>query len=118
MRKKMHILQIFSNFVVENKNRLLQSAMHIFFAMFVKILDLCMSFSKVLVNEKGYMPRRGVVPRFSDLEVIALSITAETESIDSENRLFVMLKSLAADLPNLISRRQYNDRRNLTAGLC
>jgi len=114
----LHILQIFSNFVVENKNRLHQSAMHNFFAKFVKILDLCKSFSKDLVNEKGNMPRRGVVPRFSDLEVIALSITAETESIDSENRLFVMLKSLASDMPNLISRRQYNDRRKLTAGLC
>lgn len=92
--------------------------MHNFFAKFVKILDLCKSFSKDLVNEKGNMPRRGVVPRFSDLEVIALAIAAETESIDSESRLFVMLKTLASEMPNLISRRQYNDRRKLTAALC
>jgi len=92
--------------------------MHNFFAKFVKILDLCKSFSKDLVNEKGNMPRRGVVPRFSDLEVIALAIAAETESIDSESRLFVMLKTLSSEMPNLISRRQYNDRRKLTAALC
>lgn len=64
------------------------------------------------------MPRRGVVPKFSDLEVIALALTAETESIDSENRLFSMLKSHRELMPNLISRQQYNDRRKYTAGLC
>jgi hypothetical protein len=92
--------------------------MHNFFAKFVKILDLCKSFSKDLVNEKGNLPRCGVVPRFSDHEVIVLSLTAMTESIDSENRLLVMLKGLASDMPNLISRRQYNDCRKLAAGLC
>ena len=79
---------------------------------------MCKSFSKDLVNENGNVPRRGVVPKFSDLEVIALSLTAETESIDSENRLFEMLKSSQNKLPNIISRRQYNDRRKKTAGLC
>ncbi len=59
-----------------------------------------------MVNENGNVPRRGVVPRFSDLEVIALAMTAETESIDSENRLFEMLKSHSGLMPNLISRRQ------------
>ena len=31
-------------------------------------------FFKNLVDERGNMPRRGIVPRFSDLEVIALTI--------------------------------------------
>lgn len=114
----MCIIQIFSNFVVEIKKQLNHSAMHNFFAKFGKILDVCKSFSKDMVNENGNVPRRGVVPRFSDLEVIALAMTAETESIDSENRLFEMLKSHSGLMPNLISRRQYNDRRKLTAGLC
>ena len=35
----------------------------------------------------GNVPRRGPVPKFSDLEVVALSLTAETESIDSEKWL-------------------------------
>ena len=42
----------------------------------------------IVVNELGNIPRPGVVPRFSDLEVVALSLTAEHLSIDSENNLF------------------------------
>ena len=60
-------------------------------ANFGKILDICKDFSKNLVNERGNLPRRGVVPRFSDLEVIALSLTAEKYSIDSESLLFSLL---------------------------
>lgn len=60
----------------------------------------------------------GVVPKFSDLEVIALSITAEAFHIDSENYLFYRLNhECKDDLPNLISRRQFNARRKLTARL-
>ena len=58
------------------------------YAKFVKILEICKHFSGNLVNEKGNVPRRGVVPKFSDLEVVALTLAAETESIDSENWLF------------------------------
>lgn len=118
MKKKLHILQIFSNFVIEIKKQLHQSDMDNFFAKFGKILDVCKRFSKDLVNEHGNMLRRGVVPKFSDIEVISLVLTAETESIDSESRLFSMLKSHRELMPNLISRRQYNDRRKYTAGLC
>ena len=46
------------------------------YANFVKILDVCKIFSANLVNELGNMPRPGVVPKFSDLEVIALNLTA------------------------------------------
>ena len=52
--------------------------MHNFYAKYVKILDICKHFSKNLVNELGNVPRRGVVPKFSDFEVIALSLTAES----------------------------------------
>lgn len=45
-------------------------------------------FFNKFVNEKGNIPRRGPVSKFSDLEVVALSIAAESESIDSGNRLF------------------------------
>ena len=87
-------------------------------ANFGKILDICKNFSKNLVDERGNMPRRGVVPRFSDLEVIALSITAEKFSVDSESYLFSLLEEYKSDIPNLISRRQFNDRRKFTANLC
>ena len=82
--------------------------MHNLYANFVKILEICKDFSKNLVNELGNIPRPGVVPRFSDLEVVALSLTAEHLSIDSENNLFDRLKEYKADMPNLISRRQFN----------
>ncbi len=66
------------------------------------------------INEKGNYVRRGTRPRFSDLEVIALSFTAECLSIDSENYLFSKLnKEYKTAFENMISRRQYNDRRKL-----
>lgn len=61
---------------------------------FVKILDICKKFSNNLVDNRGNIPRRGVIPRFSDLEVIALSLTAENFSIDSESYLFHLLKNI------------------------
>jgi hypothetical protein len=78
------------------------------------MLDICNKFGKEYTNDNGNIPRRGVIPKFSDLEVISLSLTAESLSIDSENLLFNKLNSdYNADFPNLISRRQYNDRRKL-----
>lgn len=87
-------------------------------ANFGKILDICKKFSKNLVDERGNMPRRGIIPRLSDLEVIALSLTAEKFSVDSESYLFSLLEEYKSDIPNLISRRQFNDRRKFTANLC
>ena len=55
---------------------------------FVRFLEICKLFSNGLVTEKGTILRPGPVPRFSDLEVIALSMAAESEEIDSENWLF------------------------------
>lgn len=79
---------------------------------FDKILKICKIESKGLVNNLGNVPRPGKVPKFCDLEIIALSLTAEAMSIDSENLLFFKLENAYKnDFPNLISRRQYNDRR-------
>ena len=118
MLKKLCISLIFSNFVISNQYGYLSLVMHNLCANFVKILKICKDFSKYLVNGRGNAPRRGVVPRFSDLEVISLSLTAEHMSIDSENLLFDRLKDYSVEMPNLISRRQYNDRRKFTRGLC
>ena len=93
--------------------------MYNLYTKFVKILEIYKQFSENLVNESGNVPRRGPVPKFSDLEVVALSLTAETESIDSEKWLFdYKLQEYKDCIPNLISRRQFNDRRKKTAGLC
>ena len=92
--------------------------MHNSYANFVRIIDVCKSFSANLVNELFNLPRPGVVPKCSDLEVIALNLTAEIMSIDSENYLFALLEDYRSEMPNLISHRQYNDRRKYTADLC
>ena len=117
MIKKLHILLICS--ILEVNNQLTPNHyMHNLYAIFTKFHDICKQFAENLVNEKGNIPRCGVVPKFSDLEVVALSMTAETESIDSENLLFSKLSEFQDKLPNLISRRQFNDRRKLTSKLC
>ena len=93
--------------------------MHNLYTKFVKILEICKLFSENLVNEYGNIPRHGPIPKFSDLEVVALSLTAESESINSEKWLFeYRLQEYKDKLPTLISRRQFNDRRKNTAGLC
>ena len=88
--------------------------MYNFCAKFQQILDICKCHCENLVNSLGNEPHRGAVPRFSDLEVIALSMTAEAFGIDSESYLFRMLSRSGDGIPNLISRKQYNDRRKST----
>ena len=113
--KKLHILLIFSKLVVTKPLIDIIALMHNFIVKFGKILDIFKKFAGNRVNDLGNAPRRGVVPKFSDLEVLALSATAEVFGIDSENYLFYRLRNECADgLPNLITRRQYNQRRKLT----
>jgi hypothetical protein len=81
---------------------------------FDKILGVIKDILCGEINENGNYLRRGTKPRFSDIEVIALSLTAECLSIDSENYLFSKLnKEYNKEFKNMISRRQYNDRRKL-----
>jgi hypothetical protein len=47
--------------------------------------------------------------KMSDLEVTALSFTAEFISIESENSLFRQINQI--EIPNLIERSQFNIRR-------
>lgn len=84
---------------------------------FDKILVVIKDILKEEINAQGNYSRRGTRPRFSDAEVMALSLTAECLSIDSENYLFSKLNKEYRDgFKNLISRRQYNDRRKLLFG--
>lgn len=116
--KKLHILLIFSNLVVTKPLNTIRLLMRNFIANFAKILEICKKFAGNRVNSLGNVPRCGVVPKFSDLEVVALSITAESFGFDSENLLFHRLHNECKDeFPHLISRRQYNARRKLTARL-
>ena len=114
--KKLHKLQIISKLVVITPLTTIALLMRNFIANFVRILGICKDFAGNRVNELGNVPRCGVVPKFSDLEVVALGITAE--AFDSENLLFHRLRhECKDDLPNQISRRQFNVRRKLTARL-
>lgn len=116
--KKLHILLIFSNLVASKELITITQLMRNFVTKYVRILGICKKFAMNRVNELGNVPRRGVVPKFSDLEVVALGITAEAFGLDSENLLFHRLQNeCREDFPHLISRRQFNVRRKLTAGL-
>ena len=87
MSKKLHIPLTFSD-LVELKTSSSTHRKYSLHTKFVKILEIHKHFSENLVNESGNVPRRGHVPKFSDFEVVALSLTAEPENIDSEKRLF------------------------------
>lgn len=97
--------------VVLVSNQTYQNNMHNIKTNFDKVIEVI----KQNIGEEvedGNFRRRGTKPKFSDLEVIALSLTAECLGIDSENLLFSKLRAeYRNDFKNLISRRQYNDRR-------
>ena len=81
---------------------------------FDKIIEVVKDILSAEINERGNYLRRGVVPKFSDIAVISLSLTAECLGIDSENYLFSKLNAeYNNEFENMISRRQYNDRRKL-----
>lgn len=101
------------------KRRIYTLVMCNLFTKLVKFMEICKQFSYDLVTEKGNIRRSGPIPRFSDLEVVALSMAAESEEIDSENWLFESkLKECRDKIPNLISRRHFNDRRKGVSNLC
>ena len=110
--KKLRNVQIFSKLVVATPLTAICLLMRNFIGNFVRILGICKDFAGNRVNELGNIPRCGVVPKFSGLEVIALGITAEAFGFDSENFLSYRLRNECKDeLPNLIGRRQFNVRR-------
>lgn len=80
--------------------------MHNLHTKFVKILKIYKQFTNKFVNEKEYISHRYPVPNFSDLEVVALFPAAETESIDSENRLFEPVGGINTAV-KFISRNDY-----------
>ena len=117
MFKKLCILLIFSKLKVA-KLLIDKYRMHNLYAIFAKLLNICKQVAGNLVNESGNIPIRGVVPRFSDLKIVALNITSESVGIDSESLLFAKFQEYKLEFPHLIFRRQYNDRRKITSSLC
>ena len=58
--EKLRTSLIFSNLVIKIKTTKI-TAMHNLFANFVKNLEVCKHFAQDFVNDKGNMPRPGVV---------------------------------------------------------
>ena len=72
---------------------------------YFKVLEVISSLNFELDFKSGI----GRKQKMSDIEVVALSLTAEFMSIDSENSLFKQL--LPGEISNLIERSQFNKRR-------
>lgn len=73
-----------------------------------------------ILREESSLLKKKVRPgprhRFTDTDAIALSLAADFLGLNSENYLFASLNSDYKDcFPNLLSRRQYNDRRKRLA---
>src|SRR5690606_41778608 len=77
---------------------------------YLKVLEVIHS-----LNVHHYSANRvGRKPKMADIEVVALSLTAEFMSIDSENDLFRQVSSV--QIPHLIERSQFNKRRRKLFG--
>ena len=91
--------------------------MHNIKANFDIIFDICKSIFKDDVLDDDNFHRYPNKPKMSDLQLVALSLTAESLSIDSENHLFNKLKhEYFDDFFILIDRRNYNRRRKKLSG--
>ena len=72
---------------------------------YFRVLEVISSLGCELEYKSGI----GRKEKMSDLEIVALSLTAEFMSIDSENSLFKQITK--EEIPNLIERSQFNKRR-------
>src|SRR5690554_3173695 len=72
---------------------------------YFRVLEVVSSLGCELKYKSGV----GRKEKMTDLEVVALSLTAEFMSIDSENSLFKEINE--EQIPNLIERSQFNKRR-------
>ena len=87
------------------------------FRLFNKFLKFCKLFSSGLVDERGNVVRPGPVPVCSDLHVVALALSAEAMSIDSERFLFNLIKTSSDSSRLNLSRRNSNQRRRFLGDL-
>ena len=68
MNQKLCILMIFSK-LKETKLLIDKYRMYNLYAIFAKFLNICKYVAGNLVNESGNVPRRGVVPKFSQFYI-------------------------------------------------
>lgn len=86
--------------------------MHDLKTIYEKILELLRYYARNDVNERGNYAVTYPAPKMSDIEIIALAVSAEILSINSERLLFSKLKTdYSTTFTNLIDRTRYNRRR-------
>ena len=78
--------------------------MHNFKANYDKILEVLIK----NVKKSNFIPQKRK-PKLADIEIVAIDLTAQYMSIDSEHQLFRILRSI--DFKNLIDRTVYNRRK-------
>ena len=79
---------------------------------FKKILEITKTVFADELNQYGNFKNYPRIPKLSDAEVIALTISAEAIGLDSENFLFIKLKSDYIELfKKLPHRTNYNKRK-------
>ncbi|TQM49927.1 DDE family transposase [Arcticibacter tournemirensis] len=88
------------------------SYMHNLKTNFDKILEISkLALTEYMLADGNFFKYRNL-PKLSDIEIVALSITSEALGIDSENLLFSKLRTeYSGEFPNLIDRSNYNRRR-------
>lgn len=89
--EKLCISLTFSKLVVGKPLITIIAFMHNYIAKYAQILEIYKKFMGNRVEKNGNRPHCGVVPKFSDLEVISLSATAKAFGFYSENYLFKQL---------------------------
>jgi len=83
---------------------------------FKKMLPIVKEALSDRIDDKGNIPKIGRNPKFSDVKVMTLALAAEFLSMDSDNRLFDLIKdSTFFSLHGLIERSAFNRRRK---GVC
>lgn len=86
--------------------------MHDIKANFDKVFQTIKSLELSIFDASGNLSKPGPPPQFSDLEVIALALTCEYISLDSENWLFKKIQSdYASFFPHIIERSRFNRRK-------
>jgi len=85
---------------------------------FLILLSIVKQSLQNVLDANGNLPKPGPEPKFSDAEVISLSLLSEAMMFDSENYLFKCLqKERQGTFAHLIERSRYNRRRKQLNGL-
>lgn len=117
MTKKLFIIFIVGISMIFSQ-LLANSYMHNVYEEFAKFRNICNFSADYLINKQCSIPRCGVISRFSDLEMVTLGMVSENVVIHSKSIFFVKPIEYQSEIPHLISRRQYNDRRKFKTSFC